>query len=184
MSTTNQVPEEVRPETAAAVSPAPEKKTGGPKTQNALLRYITILFAVAFLVVLLSLVISNQQTQNTITALNQTSASALENAEQLQEMNRELSDANAALQEQINQLELELEQANEDKAQAREDAQAAETAAEETAKAYELLLTAMDARQNGDPEAFDAAMMALEPMQELLSDAAVDCYNELVRVWE
>ena len=57
MNTANQAPEEVKQAAPVQDSPAPEKKTGTIKNQNALLRYITILFAVAFLMVTLSLVI-------------------------------------------------------------------------------------------------------------------------------
>ena len=172
MSTTNQIPEEVKQEAE------PTKKTGTVKNQNALLRYITVLFAVAFLIVLLSLVISNRQTQDTITALNATSASALENAEALQESNRALSDTNTALQTQITELELELAEAEDALALAEEE----QTKAQDTIAAYELLLTAMDARQNGNTEAFEAAMAELAGMCELLSGTARDRYEELERV--
>ena len=88
MSTPNETPVE-----QAQTQPEAEKPQAmTPKSRNALLRYMTILFAVAFLVVTVSLVISMRTSQNTITALNQTSASALQNAEQLQDSNRDLSD--------------------------------------------------------------------------------------------
>ena len=179
MSTINQAPEEIKQETATQPTPAPEKKTGTVKNQNALLRYITILFAVAFMIVLLSLVISTRQTQDTISALNATSASALENAEALQETNRQLSDDNAALQQQITALELELEDAEDELSQAQE----AQTAAENTVKAYELLMTAIDARQNGDVTAFETAMTELEGLKDLLTGPALTRYQELERVW-
>lgn len=178
MSTTNQVPEEVKQDTAPQPVSEPPKKTGTVKNQNALLRYITVLFAVAFLVVLLSLVISNQQNQDTITALNATSASALENAEALQESNRALSDANAQLQSQITELELELEETEDALSQA----EAEQKRSQDTVTAYELLLTAMDARQNGDIDAFEAAMTELEGMRDLLSEQALKRYEELERV--
>lgn len=177
MSTTNPMPEQ------EAVA-APEKKTENPKNQNALLRYITILFAVAFLVVLLSLLISNRQNKDTITALNQTSASALENAEQLQEINRELSDANAILREQVTELELQATQAQEDAAQLKTQLEQAQSQTADTAAAYALLFDAMDARQNGDLEAFNQVMSELEQAKDLLEGDALTRYEELERVWE
>ena len=72
MSTPNETPVEQAP--AQPEAEKPQMMT--PKSRNALLRYMTILFAVAFLVVTVSLVISMRASQKTITALNQTSASA------------------------------------------------------------------------------------------------------------
>ena len=65
--------------------------------RTALLRYMTILFAVAFLLVLLSYLIQVFNSQSTITQLNATSASALQNAERLQDTNRELTEENQRL---------------------------------------------------------------------------------------
>lgn len=182
MSTTNQVSEEVKQDVVEQPA-APEKKTGTVKNQSALLRYITVLFAVAFLVVLLSMVISYRQSQDTITALNATSASAMENAEALQASNRELSDKNAELQIQINDLEQALEDKDEELSRAQEQIAEAQAQAEETAKAYELLLTAISARQNGDTEGFNAAMAELQGLQDMLTGEALTRYEELVRVW-
>ena len=139
MSTPNETPVE-QPQ-AQPEAEKPQAMT--PKSRNALLRYMTILFAVAFLVVTVSLVISMRASQNTITALNQTSASALQNAEQLQDSNRDLSDA------------------------------------DNTAKAYELLLQALEAKNNGDTAACSAALAQLEPLQSYLQDSAAALYAQL-----
>lgn len=182
MSTANQAPEEVKREAPGQDSPAPEKKTGTVKNQNALLRYITILFAVAFLMVTLSLVISMRESRDTISELNQTSASALQNAEALQTENRELSDANRDLRDTVTALEAELAEAQETKTQLETEKADAEKLAQDTAKAYALLLTAMDARQYGDTETFDQAMTDLEPLKDLLTGKAAERYSELVNV--
>ena len=110
MSTPNETPVEQAP--AQPEAEKPQMMT--PKSRNALLRYMTILFAVAFLVVTVSLVISMRASQNTITALNQTSASALQNAEQLQDSNRDLSDENAKLRDRVAELEDQLASAKAD----------------------------------------------------------------------
>lgn len=182
MNTANQAPEEVKQAAPVQDSPAPEKKTGTIKNQNALLRYITILFAVAFLMVTLSLVISMRESRDTISELNQTSASALQNAEALQTENRELSDANRDLRDTVTDLEAELAEVQEAMAQLETEKAAAEKLAQDTAKAYELLLTAMDARQYGDMETFDQAMTDLEPLKDLLTGKAAERYSELVNV--
>ena len=64
----------------------------------ALLRYMAILFAVAFLLVLLSLILQTHSSKSTISELSAASTSALDNAVKLQEQNR-------ALQEEKQQLE-------------------------------------------------------------------------------
>ena len=56
--------------------------------KTALLRYMAVLFAVAFLLVLLSLILQAHSSKATISELTQTSSSALSNVEQLQAQNR------------------------------------------------------------------------------------------------
>ena len=72
------------------------------KRKQSLLRYIAIMFVVAFVLVLISLV---GQTRS-IGKLSQSSASALQRAEELQNTNRELT-------EQIRELETQLAEADE-----------------------------------------------------------------------
>lgn len=171
MSTPNETPVEQAPAQPEAEKP----QMMAPKSRNALLRYMTILFAVAFLVVTVSLVISMHASQNTITALNQTSASALQNAEQLQDSNRDLSDENAKLRDRVAELEDQLASAKADA----ETAASAQESADNTAKAYELLLQAMDAKSNGDTAACSAALAQLEPLQSYLQDSAAALYAQL-----
>ena len=58
----------------------------------ALLRYMAILFAVAFLLVLLSLILQTHSSKSTISELRAASTSALDNAVKLQEENRALQE--------------------------------------------------------------------------------------------
>ena len=74
----------------------------------ALLRYIAILFFVAFLLVLFSLLAQMRNNKQTISELNQSSASSMSKVEQLQEQNRSLQEENASLKEQIEQLTAKL----------------------------------------------------------------------------
>lgn len=83
----------------------PQNEPVNQQKRTALLRYMTILFAVAFALVLLSYLVQVFNSRSTITQLNAASASALQNAERLQDTNRELT-------EQNNQLKAELDNAN------------------------------------------------------------------------
>ena len=82
------------------------------KRKNALLRYLAVLLLVAFVFVALSLVLQMHNSQTTISELSKNNSSALANAEQLQEQNRQLQDEAreqretiAQQQEQIKDLE-------------------------------------------------------------------------------
>ena len=69
----------------------------------ALLRYMAILFAVAFVLVLLSLILQTHSSKSTISELSAASTSALDNAVKLQEENRALQEEQqqlASLQQQ------------------------------------------------------------------------------------
>ena len=58
-----------------------EKQGLSEKRKAALLRYMAILFAMAFLLVAASLIMQMHNSQTTISELNATSSSALSNAE-------------------------------------------------------------------------------------------------------
>lgn len=147
--------------------------------RTALLRYMTILFAVAFLLVLLSYLIQVFNSQSTITQLNATSASALQNAERLQDTNRELTEENQRLQDEIDALNEE-KQAQEKKAEADREKAREEGRAEgeeagrgiglaDAQKAYDLLLKAASTEDEAERA---KAIEALEGMRGSLSEAA------------
>ena len=136
--------------------PAATEKGLDDKRKNAMLRYIGIMFVVAFLFVLVSMLGELRTSEVTISELNQSSTSAIHKAEQLQDNNRQLEKDNAYLTGRIDELEkqiadLELELAvSQEKVQQQKD-QLQETEArislteEEAAlraTAYELLLQA------------------------------------------
>ncbi len=60
--------------------------------RTALLRYMIIMFAVAFVLVLMSMVLQTRSSNSTISELHQSSTSALTKAKQLQDTNRDLQD--------------------------------------------------------------------------------------------
>jgi len=67
----------------------------------ALLRYMIIMFAMAFVLVLLSMVLQTKSSNQTITHLHNSSASAITRAEELQDENRELEEKLAQLSSQL-----------------------------------------------------------------------------------
>ena len=79
----------------------PQSASVNQQKRTALLRYMTVLFAVAFALVLLSYLIQVFNSQSTISQLNATSASALQNAERLQDTNRELTEENKRLNDEL-----------------------------------------------------------------------------------
>ena len=91
----------------------PEK--GLDETRKAaLLRYLGIMFAVAFLFVLLSLIGELRSNKAAISELNQSSTSAIAKAEQLQDHNRQLETDNAYLTGRMEELEKQLEELEEE----------------------------------------------------------------------
>jgi len=86
-----------------------EKSALDEKKKTALLRYVAIMFAVAFVFVLLSLFGQMRNSKTAISELNQSSTSALQKAEQLQERNQELEKENAYLTGRLEELENQLE---------------------------------------------------------------------------
>ena len=147
--------------------------------RTALLRYMMILFAVAFLLVLFSYLIQVFNSQSTISQLNATSASALQNAERLQDTNRELTEENERLQQELETLtdenRAQTEAAAADRELARAEGRAAgeaegrQAGLEEARKAYDLLLKAVAARDEAERA---KALEALEALRPTLSEAA------------
>ena len=160
----------------------PEKSGLDDKKKTALLRYMSILFAVAFLLVLYSMLAQMRNSQSTISELNQSSASALQKAELLQEENRTLEEKNAGLQQQLDQLQkekdnlqdqLNRETVEDDKLtqleqECQEKIQSAEGEQKKITQAYEELLSAMELSE-GSAEGNVALSKALDNLTELKS---------------
>ena len=152
----------------------PEKPAFDEKKKNALLRYVAILFAAAFLVVLLSMLSQMRDNRHTISQLNQSSTSALQKAEQLQDTNRVLEENNEFLKEEVDELNQridELEQqltASDQQQQDLEDEGASrmeqlQTEKEKIQQAYELLLQLVNGKQPVDLEKLEALKSYLGP---------------------
>ena len=135
------------------------------KRKKSLLRYIAIMFVVAFVLVLVSLV---GQTRS-IGQLSESSASALQRAEELQTTNRELTDRMEALEEENKVLTGQLEELKKEQTAleqqldtAEEDAAARE---EQVRRAYENLL-------KGDPD---------DIHEEYLGPKGLETYENLTK---
>lgn len=158
------------------------------KKKTALIHYVAILFIVAFIVVLLSMLGTMRNSQEDISALTQSSVSALQKAEQLQNDNEVLREENAALTAELEaqtdaiaELEDQL-QAALAKAEAASDAEAAadgeakdleqeltkaQNTLAKTMQAYEELLYAMEHVTPGSQEGNVSVSRALENLENL-----------------
>lgn len=134
-----------------------QEKPLDERRKNALLRYIGILFGVAFLFVLLSLASELKSNQADLAALSQSSTSALQKAEQLQDTNRALEEENKDLSKQLKeltqqlsdaQLALEVQKEKNELQQTQHEDSLTEFGEnlQKTVDAYELLLAAGDDR--------------------------------------
>lgn len=157
----------------------PEKSGLDDRRKTALLRYVAILFAVAFVMVLFSMLTQMRNSEAALTELNRSSASALQKAEQLQEANQSLQQDNNALRAKLKSTEQKQAEAEDLRAQLNE----AEAEQLRIAQAYEELLTAMDAVTPGSQEgnvAFAKAYENLEELKQYLGRNGLEKYETLL----
>ena len=152
------------------------------KRKAALLRYMTILFSAAFVLVLISLILQMHSSEAKISELNAASTSALSNAEALQTENRSLQDEKIALEQENKELQAKLDELNE-----KLDAAAAEnemikslrTELDRTKEAYEALLEAKSCDTREGNVTFSRAMQTLERLKDYLGPTALEEYQTL-----
>ena len=192
MSEENNKPAENEVSQSAPEAPEPaEKKPLSDKKKTALLRYMAILFAAAFVLVLVSLVLQMHNSQQTISELNETKSNALTNAEQLQAQNRELQQDKTDLQSQLDDLQKQLDDEkamNEDLQKASDDAEAQLTATQEenqraidyTKEAYDALMVAVSATTKEGNVTYSKAMDSLKLLHIYLSESACEIYKSLL----
>ena len=170
-------------------TPAPAPLSDARKA--ALLRYMAILFAVAFLLVLLSLILQTHSSKSTISELSAASTSAMDNAVKLQEQNRQLQEENLSLESQVEQLQQSLDEekalneqlleASKDEEQDEQEAlKKSEQELAHTRLAYEALITAMRCDTHEGNVTFSRAMETLERYKEFLSENALAEYQKLL----
>ena len=169
-------------------TPAPAPLSDARKA--ALLRYMAILFAVAFLLVLLSLILQTHSSKSTISELSAAST-AMDNAVKLQEQNRQLQEENLSLESQVEQLQQSLDEekalndqlleASKDEEQDEQEAlKKSEQELAHTRLAYEALITAMRCDTHEGNVTFSRAMETLERYKEFLSENALAEYQKLL----
>ena len=148
------------------------------RKRNAFLRYMTIVFAVAFLLVLVSLVLQMHTAKAAMSDLKESNSSALTNAAANAEL---LQDDNRKLQEQVDALTAELAEADEARsAQAERIAALEKELAEATIQAYDALLTALRCTTREGNVTFSKAIGTVESYKDRLSEAALAVYEGLL----
>lgn len=175
-----------------------------PRRRTALVTYLAILFAVAFLFVAVMMVAETKRLKTMNQELQHDSqknaATLTNNINALQEENQKLSKQNTELTVQIENLRVEASTQNGVLEQLREQLDAAvaeqeqlrrevETLREETetekqktqdaVRVSELLHQAMAADEDGDLEGLKELLSQIEPLEELLSDTEREIYEEL-----
>ena len=178
------------------------------KKKSALIHYVAILFIVAFILVLISMLGTMRDSREDISALTQSSVSALQKAEQLQNDNESLREENAALKAEleaqtaaVSELEDQLTSAV-SSAEAASDAEAAANAEARDATneltkaidtmskmslAYEDLIYALQNRTPGSQEGNVAVSRALENLENLkqyLGQNGLEEYESLLEEGE
>ncbi len=170
-----------------------QEKTGLDESRkNALMRYIAVLFAVAFLLVLFSLLGQMKKTNHTISELNQSSAGRVQ---QLQEQNQLLMEEKYQLEQQLQEQEEELEDLRKqldelseetipalEKEKAELEATLVETS--KISQAYEELMLVMELSKQGKPEgnvSFSKAMENLNQLKDYLGPRGLEEYENLTK---
>lgn len=182
--------EEKPAEEAKEEKPAEEVKEPVPQSRNkALIFYITLLFSAAFVLVLVSLLVTIVQQKNssdTIHQLNENASSALSHAEQLQNDNRllleerdELRDTLDKLTEETEDLEQQLSKAQQQIASLEEAEEAQTQEKEKQLEAYEKLLAAQSCLDQELIPDFEEAMAELKNLTDYLSERGLSLYEEL-----
>ena len=171
------------------------------KKKSALIHYVAILFIVAFIIVLISMLGTMRDSREDISALTQSSVSALQKAEQLQDDNQTLQEENLELEAKIKELEAALEAQKQETSKAGQkeadlEATAAELEQELAAArdhqvnilhAYEELLAAMSHATPGSQEGNVTVSRALENLENLkqyLGQNGLEEYESLLEEGE
>ena len=175
-----------------------------PRRRTALVTYLAILFAVAFLFVAVMMVAETKRLKTMNQELQHDSqknaATLTNNINALQEENQKLSKENTELTKQIETLRMEastqngvLDQLREqlDAAVAeeeqlrgeletlREEAETEKQKTQDAVRVSELLHQAMAADEDGNLEDLKELLSQIEPLEELLSDTEREIYEEL-----
>lgn len=158
--------------------------------RRALISYMAILFAVAFLLVALSLAIQYRDSQNTISQLGNNAKTALEKVNALQEENRLLEEKIQDLEDQMEVLSEQLQDAQTALTQQEAEGDVLQGAnqellqekmdAENSAAAYRFLARAAEAAYRGDTVALQTAISGLDPLRGYLDSEGYEIYQFII----
>lgn len=181
----------------AQSSPAPEeeKKVAPEKRNRAFLRYMAFLFGVAFLLVVVSLVMTQHNSMETISEMNQNHSSTLIRVEQLQENYQKAIEEKSQLMQRLQELETQAEALQEQNREltgtnasleeelGRERAQAEteQNRIQEELEVYQLLCKAQLALEQGRIGDFNTCMKELSQRQDKLTQEAKEVYQMLLQ---
>lgn len=163
--------ENVTVEAEKATKPLSDEK------KSALMRYMAIMFAVAFVLVLVSFLIQNHSSNEQITQLSASANDLISRAENLQTQNRTLEDAKNELEEENEQLTERLDTLKNEKAENQKES----SVLKETVETYEALITAMNCTTREGNLTFSKAMETLKYNQKYLSEPAKAMYRTLLK---
>ncbi len=194
------------PQQEADHTPPPEDPSQvlSPRRRSALVTYLAILFAVAFLFVAVMMVVETQRLKNLNEELKdssqRTSASLTSNINALQEENQRLSgvneelnsriadletslagqeDQNKELRSQTESLEQEAETLRQEKESLEEQAELLTQQAQDAIEVSELLQKAIAADEEGKMKKLQELLEQIEPLKELLSPSELEWYENL-----
>lgn len=184
---------EEQPEPQAPQDKPPESKPRSglsEKRKRALINYMAILFAVAFLLVALSLGIQYRDSQATISQLGANARTAVEKAETLQDENQELSQDLSRTQQALDQVSQELtdvqnamadlENANNALQGSNAELTQEKLDALNTAAAYQYLARAQAALAAGDDALLRSTLDQLKTLSKYLSSEDQSLYQSLL----
>ena len=176
-----------------------------PRRRTALVTYLSILFAAAFLFVAIMMVVETKRLKTMNQELQHDSqknaATLTNNINALQEENQKLSKDNKDLEDRIAELETAAEQAAAEQAELtgkleeaarekerlnlqlrelHEQKEDAEQKIQDAVKVSELLQNAIAADDDGDMEGLKELLDQIEPLKELLSETEKELYESLI----
>ena len=149
-------------------NPAPVQEPVPAGKRSALLRYMAILFIVAFILVVISLIMQINSSNDTISDLSSASTGALARAEELQQQVIDLQDQLNTANGEIETLTAEKEALTAEK----EEMQKSLDEAENRRDAYDALLTVLTAKPVEGDIAYAKAAQTAQNLREYLSPDA------------
>ena len=178
----------------------PEQKEGeilSRKRRIALVAYLSVLFAVAFLLVALSLVVENRhlqssseqtsaslngkiaELQNEYAKLSDKAARQESELAQLEAQKAEADEALASLQRELEDVKAQLEQADAERTNLQVEHQVYANRIADLQRVHELLFQAQAANEAGDFAQLQRLMEEIAPMRYLLGPNAQEIYFSL-----